>query len=133
MAVAENTRRGVRRPASGKAATPAGDQVAPKPRDPLATTTGGRIDAAALVFDPDWYRREYPDVASDGVDPVRHFLDNGAREGRNPNRFFDTRAYAAANADVAAAGMNPFMHFLLYGAREGREPSPRPGKPAQAS
>jgi hypothetical protein len=89
---------------------------------PMIATNGEIIDALALVFDPDWYRAEYPDVTIAGVDPIRHFFDNGAREGRNPNPYFDTSWYLGANADVAASQMNPFLHFILYGAREGRRP-----------
>ncbi len=83
---------------------------------------GSVIETRALVFDPDWYRSEYPDVTIAGIDPIRHFFDNGAREGRNPNAFFVTSWYLATYADVAASQMNPFLHFVLYGAREGRKP-----------
>nr|WP_321986632.1 hypothetical protein [uncultured Lichenicoccus sp.] len=98
--------------------------------DPLATTIGTRIDANALIFDSEWYRAVHPDVAASRIDPVRHYFDNGAREGRNPNPYFDTNWYATKYPDVAAAGLNPFLHFLLYGAHEGRLPAP--AVPAQA-
>ena len=75
------------------------------------------------MFDPDWYASEYPDVAAAGLDAVRHYLDNGFREGRNPNRYFDTKWYTSSNPDVAAAGLNPFLHYVFYGAREGRRPA----------
>ena len=94
------------------------------PQDPLVTTTGSRIQVNSLIFDVEWYRAEYPDVAAANLDPVRHYFDNGFREGRNPNRYFDTNWYASSNPDVAAAGLNPFLHYLLYGAREGRRPAP---------
>ncbi len=94
--------------------------------DPLATTIGTRIDANALIFDSEWYRAVHPDVAASRIDPVRHYFDNGAREGRNPNPYFNTAWYASKNPDVAAAGLNPFLHFLLYGAHEGRLPAPAP-------
>ena len=90
------------------------------PRSALGTT----IEADSLIFDPEWYKREYPDVAAASLDPVRHYFDNGVREGRNPNRYFQTLWYARNNPDVAAARLNPFMHYLLYGAREGRRPRP---------
>lgn len=85
---------------------------------------GAVVDSASLLFDPDWYCTSYPDVVAAGLDPVRHFFDNGAREGRNPNRYFETRWYLSENADVAASKMNPFLHYLFYGAREGRKPRP---------
>lgn len=91
-----------------------------------ATTsvTGEVIDSESLLFDPVWYTRNYPDVVAAGLDPVRHFFENGAREGRDPNSRFKTAWYLTANADVAASKMNPFLHYLFYGAREGRKPQP---------
>ena len=96
----------------------------PGTQEPLLTKIGTPIALASLIFDGDWYRTEYPDVAAVSMDPVEHYFDNGSREGRNPNRFFDTNWYASNNPDVAAAGLNPFLHYLLYGAREGRKPAP---------
>ncbi len=88
----------------------------------VLSITGAPIEQASLVFDPDWYVEQYPDVAAAGVDPVQHFLHTGFSEGRNPNRYFDGSWYAAAYPDVAAHGENPFVHYLFYGAREGRRP-----------
>lgn len=103
----------------------------PQPRafvDPVSTgpisRTGSIIEPMSLLFDTDWYRAEYPDVAVAGLDPIRHFFDDGAREGRNPNAYFVTSWYLSVNADVVASNMNPFLHYLLYGAREGRQPAP---------
>lgn len=93
-------------------------------QDSPLTKIGTRFALASLIFDADWYRSEYPDVAAVSMDPVEHYFDNGSREGRNPNRFFDTNWYASNNPDVAAAGLNPFLHYLLYGAKEGRKPAP---------
>ena len=90
----------------------------------IRSITGTAIDPVSLLFDTDWYRTQYPDVAAAGLDPIRHFFDNGAREGRNPNAYFETSWYVSANADVAASMMNPFLHYLLYGAREGRKARP---------
>lgn len=38
------------------------------------------------LVDPQYYRETYPDVAASGVDPVRHWLAHGSREGRRPRR-----------------------------------------------
>ncbi|GAA6194438.1 glycosyltransferase [Phaeobacter sp. NW0010-22] len=35
-------------------------------------------------FDPEWYLRNYPDVAATGINPLRHFLRHGRTEGRLP-------------------------------------------------
>ena len=55
-----------------------------------------------------------------GIDPLTHFLQNGWREGRDPNAYFSVRGYLDANVDVAEAGINPFFHFLAAGRSEGR-------------
>lgn len=44
---------------------------------PLVRATG--------LLDEEWYARQYGDVAARGIDPVRHFIIYGAREGRFPN------------------------------------------------
>jgi hypothetical protein len=44
----------------------------------------GLLAEAGLV-DPEWYLRRYPDVADAGIDPLRHYVEYGAREGREPN------------------------------------------------
>ncbi len=55
--------------------------------------------AAALsggaLFDADWYKAHYADVAQAGVDPLRHFVEFGAREGRLPSG----DAHAARSAE----------------------------------
>lgn len=39
----------------------------------------------ASLFEDDWYLSANPDVANAGVDPGRHYLTDGLREGREPN------------------------------------------------
>ena len=89
----------------------------------MLSTTGSTISTTSLLFDPDWYLSENSDVAEALLDPVGHYLENGAREGRNPNAEFDTTWYLANNADVVTSQLNPFLHYVLYGAREGRQPN----------
>ena len=36
-------------------------------------------------FDAEWYRQNYADVAAAQVDPLRHYIRYGAKEGRAPN------------------------------------------------
>ncbi|NJC88970.1 MAG: hypothetical protein FIB02_10665 [Desulfuromonas sp.] len=72
------------------------------------------------LFDEAWYLGEYPDVASSGMDPVRHYLRFGVAEGRNPSPRFDTHFYLQAYRDVSDKGINPLVHFVLYGKAEGR-------------
>lgn len=70
------------------------------------------------LFDPDWYRDQYPDAA--GVDVVRHYLIHGGLEGRSPSRSFCSATYLNYYPDVREAGLNPLAHYLLEGRAEGR-------------
>ena len=73
------------------------------------------------LFDEAYYRANNPDLPPD-TDAVRHFLDRGAGEGRQPNRMFDPVFYLSRNPDVAQSGDNPLVHFIHNGAAEGRRP-----------
>ena len=75
-------------------------------------------------FDANWYRQRYPDVAEAGIDPLEHYLREGAAEGRNPSPFFDTNWYLAQNPDIDDSGVNPLVHYVAHGAQEGRTPVP---------
>lgn len=41
------------------------------------------------LFDSEWYLKHYKDVAKAGMDPARHYVLYGRREGRAPNPDFD--------------------------------------------
>ena len=79
----------------------------------------------SLVLDPVWYRARHRDVAASGADPLRHFIDCGLREQRDPNRWFDGAWYARRYPDVAASGAHPLLHYMTEGARSRRDPHPR--------
>jgi hypothetical protein len=72
------------------------------------------------LFDAKWYLERYPDVASTGIDPLDHFVQHGAAEGRNPSQRFDLRWYLKRHPDVARSGTNPLLHYLEHGRDEGR-------------
>ncbi len=40
------------------------------------------------LFDAEWYLKHYTDVAAAGIDPLKHYVVHGAREGREPNGLF---------------------------------------------
>jgi hypothetical protein len=75
------------------------------------------------LFDPAWYRRQYPDAAHSGESALYDYLQAGAAEGRFPNPWFDSAWYLRRYADVQRSGMNPLVHYARYGAKEGRWPS----------
>lgn len=95
-----------------------GRHPAPRPDD-----SSSMHAALIAAFDEAYYLTVYPDVAAAGVVPLLHYLDEGWREGRNPNSDFDTRYYLDTNPEVAASGECPFGHYVMHGMAEGR-----PGK-----
>lgn len=74
--------------------------------------------AVSTALDGAFYRAVYPDLVGD---PVRHYLNSGWREGRDPAPWFSTRAYVEAYPELVKAGWNPFHHYLTQGRYEGRE------------
>jgi len=75
-------------------------------------------------FDSDWYLLEYPDVRREGLEPLRHFLEHGDREGRSPGLQFDSHAYTVQHPEVRISGLGPFEHFLRVGRAAGYRPPP---------
>lgn len=71
--------------------------------------------ANSKFFDRKWYLKKYKDVANKGVDPVKHYLELGWKEGRNPGPDFDTNKYLDYNIDVKNAKINPLLHYERNG------------------
>ena len=83
------------------------------------------LEQLRVLVDADWYTDKYADVRRAGLEPVRHYSEYGAQEGRDPNPFFDGAWYRSQYADVAASGILPLLHYLRDGAAELRNPHPR--------
>ena len=77
--------------------------------------------ARSKYFDKRWYLKMYPDVKKAGVDPVKHYMQFGWKEGRHPGPKFDGNVYLDLNADVKRAKINPLLHYEKYGKKEGRK------------
>ncbi|ACL59210.1 Lipopolysaccharide biosynthesis protein-like protein [Methylobacterium nodulans] len=75
-------------------------------------------------FDKFWYLSSYEDVAAAGVDPIHHYLEYGAAEGRLPTPLFDPEWYLRAYPESARNHRLPFVDFMHEGARLGRNPHP---------
>ncbi|OOX89577.1 hypothetical protein BOQ00_03435 [Campylobacter coli] len=73
------------------------------------------------LFDVDYYFENYPDVKAAGIDPIKHYLMYGWREGRNPNDRFDTFYYLKRYDDVSQKLINPLIHYIMHGKKENRE------------
>lgn len=67
-----------------------------------------------------WYLRTYPDVAKAKMNPAKHYLLHGWKEGRKPGPSFDPCFYLENNPDVKKAGVNPLLHYEKHGKYEGR-------------
>lgn len=76
------------------------------------------------LFDFKYYQKNNSDVLMAGVDPLKHFIIEGWKEGRNPSAEFDVNFYLSSYPDVASSGINPLLHYLKKGKKEGRKANP---------
>jgi glycosyltransferase involved in cell wall biosynthesis/peptidoglycan/xylan/chitin deacetylase (PgdA/CDA1 family) len=65
------------------------------------------------LFDTAWYLARNPDVAGTGQDPLRHYLQYGIAERRNPNPLFDTNWYLAQNLPAGGTVANDMSRASL--------------------
>lgn len=77
-------------------------------------------EIVSVAVDQAFYRSANPELDQPGFDPIRHYLERGWREGRDPAPWFSVRGYLEHHPDVAGAGLEPLSHYLRYGAQEGR-------------
>lgn len=74
-------------------------------------------------FDAEYYQFSFPETSAPD-DPLDHFLNQGWKDGKDPNSWFSTQYYLEHNPDVKAAGINPFVHYLQAGRHETRDALP---------
>lgn len=74
---------------------------------------------ASGLFDAEFYRITHPDVAQSNADPLTHYLERGAAEGRQPHPDFDVAYYLTQCERVGERPANPLLHFILSGAERG--------------
>ncbi|MGO9331559.1 MAG: hypothetical protein ACLQJ0_26095, partial [Steroidobacteraceae bacterium] len=91
-------------------------------RSGVAKTQPARLVRAAGLFDDGYYLKFRPDVAAQEIDPLWHYLRNGAAEGAWPCPLFDPQYYAAQSPDLRRE--NPLIHFIRVGTAMGRRPHP---------
>ena len=94
---------------------------------------GIELISSSDLFDSEWYLAQNPDVRRAGLDPLAHYVEFGAWEGRDPGPRFDSDWYLLHNPDVRATGVNPLVHYLRHGAREGRPASEDEALPSARS
>jgi hypothetical protein len=78
---------------------------------------------ARQLLDTKYYLSKYPDLSQAGVNPLRHYLEFGAAEGRKPNPLFAPDYYLRRNS-LNAGDVNPVIHFLQVGGPSGMSPHP---------
>ncbi len=76
-------------------------------------------------FFPEGYLELYPDIKASGIDPWRHYVLQGKKEGRSngiiaPPDFFTPEGYIDLYHDVKESGVDPWRHYVLQGKNEGR-------------
>lgn len=98
--------------------------VGPLMRRSMFTGNNLELLRSSDLFDEDFYLRTYRDVAEARVDPAKHYLRHGVKEGRQPSAMFDAVAYLDDYPDVKQSGVNPLIHYLRYGQAEGRHARP---------
>jgi hypothetical protein len=85
----------------------------------------------AALFDKEFYLNVNPDVRSAGVDPIKHYVETGWKEGRDPSPHFQTAAYLDANPDVRQAGICPLVDYVTTGVLKERPLQPVIADPVQ--
>jgi len=87
-----------------------------------ATTSEYNIIKKSNLFDEIYYLQTYPDVKNANIEAVKHFMEFGWKEGRNPSNRFDTTFYLERYKDIKEANINPLIHYIKYGKKENRMP-----------
>jgi hypothetical protein len=73
-----------------------------------------RLIADSGLFDASYYLEHNPGVCKSGIDPLIHYIQRGAAEGRDPNPLFDGETYKQV-AGISNSDENPLVHFLTNG------------------
>ena len=71
-----------------------------------------RIIKKSDLFDNIYYLLTYPDVRQGDINPLKHYVETGWKEGRNPSIEFDTHAYLDEHPELRQADQNPLVHFI---------------------
>jgi glycosyltransferase involved in cell wall biosynthesis len=113
---------------SATAAAAAMTEVSERWRSHLEGCRSGGDDYAVIersgLFDRKFYLATYADVDAAGMDPLRHYIDFGAREMRSPNPWFDANYYRTQFGQFPV-GFNPLLHYIESGEQLGFRPHPK--------
>ncbi len=67
------------------------------------------------LFDERYYLLHNPDVRRADIDPLKHFMKYGWKEGRNPSEDFDIQLYLQSKPSLLSADINPLVDYLRSG------------------
>ena len=67
------------------------------------------------LFDSEYYLANNEDVKNAKMNPIKHYLKFGWKEGRNPSEKFNTNEYLNKRPDVRVAGICPLVHYIMFG------------------
>ncbi len=70
------------------------------------------------LFDSEYYLSQNEDVKKAKINPLKHYLKFGWKEGRNPSAKFNGNEYLNKRPDVRVAGICPLVHYLKFGKEE---------------
>jgi len=87
------------------------------------TSSHYRLVLESGLFDRDYYLRNNPDIAANGLDPLAHYLKQGFRENRRPGMLFDPGFYLSQVHQRDEDSENPLVHYLEQGKERGLSPN----------
>ena len=67
------------------------------------------------LFDSEYYLANNEDVKNAKMNPIKHYLKFGWKEGRNPSADFNGNEYLNKRPDVRVSGICPLVHYLKFG------------------
>lgn len=101
-----------------------GHRVQDAPHEPESWPVA-EFDPLTTLFQAEYYKAIYPEMRDYGGDLLEHYLNEGWKEGKNPNPYFYTDWYRKIYSDAASSGVSPLEHYIATGAAKGYDPSPR--------
>ena len=76
------------------------------------------------LFNEEFYKENYPNVADSGMDPLTHYLFYGSNEGKYPSTNFNGNKYLNTYPETIKEDINPLVHYIIEGKEKGYEKFP---------
>jgi len=73
-----------------------------------------RIIEDSGIFDNNYYYSNYSAIKNSGINPIKHYVCHGWKEGKNPNEHFNTNDYYNQNRRmIDKKNINPLTFYIL--------------------